>query len=106
MADIPGTPDHHDGYIENRDDIPLKETGTDGIADDEKEYPPTAKLVPILVGLCFQSFCIALVSLIKKKTFCELTPFRITPSLQRQYRKSPSSSIPLRTFLGMRARIY
>jgi hypothetical protein len=61
MADSSGMRDSHDGYSENRDDIPLKESGRDGIADDEKEYPPTAKLVPILVGLCFQSFCIALV---------------------------------------------
>ncbi|OQD70479.1 hypothetical protein PENDEC_c023G02839 [Penicillium decumbens] len=54
--------DCHNGYIENenRDDIPLKESGSDDIADEEKEYPSTAKLVPILVGLCFQSFCIAL----------------------------------------------
>lgn len=64
MADSSGMRDCHDGYIENRDDIPLKEAGIDGLADDEKEYPPTAKLVPILVGLCFQSFCIALVNLI------------------------------------------
>ncbi|KAJ5661457.1 uncharacterized protein N7477_009073 [Penicillium maclennaniae] len=60
MADYSETHDDHDGYIENRDDIRLKETGSDDIADDEKEYPPTAKLIPILIGLCFQSFCIAL----------------------------------------------
>lgn len=65
MADSSGMRDCHDGYIENenRDDIPLKESGSVDSADDEKEYPTTAKLVPILVGLCFQSFCIALVRL-------------------------------------------
>jgi hypothetical protein len=68
MADSSGMRDSHDGYIENRDDIPLKESGSDGIADDEKEYPPAAKLVPILVGLCFQSFCIALVRMTRTMT--------------------------------------
>ncbi|KAJ5095006.1 Major facilitator superfamily domain general substrate transporter [Penicillium argentinense] len=53
--------DCHDGFLEARDDIPLKESGTDDILNYErKEYPSPAKLVPILVGLCFQSFCIAL----------------------------------------------
>jgi hypothetical protein len=62
MADSSGMHDCHDGYIENRDDIPLKEAGIDGLADDEKEYLSTGKLVPVLVGLCFQSICIALVN--------------------------------------------
>jgi hypothetical protein len=48
---------------ECRDDIPLKESGSSDIIDDETiEYPSTIKFLPILIGLCFQSFCIALVS--------------------------------------------
>ncbi|KAJ5540507.1 hypothetical protein N7494_005583 [Penicillium frequentans] len=44
-----------------RDDIPLKESGSSDISDDERiEYPSTIKFLPILIGLCFQSFCIAL----------------------------------------------
>ncbi|KAJ5885786.1 hypothetical protein N7504_011622 [Penicillium tannophilum] len=44
-----------------RDDIPLKESGSSDISDDERiEYPSTIKFIPILIGLCFQSFCIAL----------------------------------------------
>ncbi|KAJ6096923.1 hypothetical protein N7486_007669 [Penicillium sp. IBT 16267x] len=46
---------------ECRDDIPLKESGSSDISDDERiEYPSTIKFIPILIGLCFQSFCIAL----------------------------------------------
>ncbi|KAJ5693459.1 hypothetical protein N7462_002882, partial [Penicillium macrosclerotiorum] len=63
MAEALGTPDYQNDYIEARDDIPLKETGSqhDQILDDEKkEYPSTISLIPIIVGLCFQSFCIAL----------------------------------------------
>lgn len=56
--------DSHDQYTETSDDIPLKESG-DGktLEGHEHEYPPTARLMPILIGLCFQSFCIALVSI-------------------------------------------
>ncbi|KAJ5320687.1 hypothetical protein N7508_000970 [Penicillium antarcticum] len=61
MADSPSLRDCRDEVCSNRDDIPLKETGSDHSIDDEKqEYPPTLKLAPILIGLCFQSFCIAL----------------------------------------------
>ncbi|KAJ5169234.1 uncharacterized protein N7482_004828 [Penicillium canariense] len=53
--------DSHDGFVENRDDIPLKESGSDDDSDDEKQdYPSTLQLIPIMVGLCFQSICIAL----------------------------------------------
>ncbi|KAJ5179473.1 hypothetical protein N7492_002683 [Penicillium capsulatum] len=53
--------DYHDSHSENRDDIPLKESGSDeGVDDEEHEYPPMTKFLPILIGLCFQSFCIAL----------------------------------------------
>ena len=53
----------HDGFEEARDDIPLKESGSEDVLDDqEKDYPPLGKLVPIIIGLCFQSFCIALVT--------------------------------------------
>ncbi|KGO68310.1 Major facilitator superfamily domain, general substrate transporter [Penicillium italicum] len=45
----------------NRDDIPFKEAGTEESDDEEKQvYPSSSKLAPILIGLCFQSFCIAL----------------------------------------------
>lgn len=54
--------DSHDGSVDNQDDISLEKSGHDIIEEEEHEYPPTAKLVPILIGLCFQSFCIALVS--------------------------------------------
>lgn len=54
--------DYHDDLSENRDDIPLKESGSDESADDEEhDYPSMAKFLPLLIGLCFQSFCIALV---------------------------------------------
>ncbi|CAI7676402.1 unnamed protein product [Penicillium pancosmium] len=50
-----------DDFMESRDDIPLKESGSDDVLDDQKgEYPSPAKLAPIILGLCFQSFCIAL----------------------------------------------
>ncbi|KAJ5761335.1 Major facilitator superfamily domain general substrate transporter [Penicillium manginii] len=50
-----------DGFMESRDDIPLKESGSDGVLDEQKvEYPSPTKLAPIILGLCFQSFCIAL----------------------------------------------
>ncbi|CAI7643384.1 unnamed protein product [Penicillium glandicola] len=63
MADSSSMKDFRDQAYTNRDDIPLKEAGT-GESDDEDEekqvYPPNSKLAPILIGLCFQSFCIAL----------------------------------------------
>lgn len=63
MADKSNLRDYRDDVSVDRDDIPLKETGSDLNDEDEKQdYPPTSKLVPILIGLCFQSFCIALVS--------------------------------------------
>ncbi|KXG52472.1 Major facilitator superfamily domain, general substrate transporter [Penicillium griseofulvum] len=53
--------DFQDQVDANRDDIPLKEAGTESDDDEEKQvYPPNSKLAPILIGLCFQSFCIAL----------------------------------------------
>jgi hypothetical protein len=64
MADSLSLRDCRDEVCSNRDDIPLKESGSDHSIDNEKtEYPPSLKLAPILIGLCFQSFCIALVSL-------------------------------------------
>ncbi|KAJ5645657.1 hypothetical protein N7507_011668 [Penicillium longicatenatum] len=58
MADSSVRDCHSD---ECRDDIPLKESGSSDIIDDETiEYPSTIKFLPILIGLCFQSFCIAL----------------------------------------------
>lgn len=55
--------DYRDEFSENRDDIPLKESGSDeGSDDEEHDYPPMSKFLPILIGLCFQSFCIALVN--------------------------------------------
>lgn len=52
----------HDEFSEDRDSIPLKESeGEDDIKEDEHQYPSTAKLIPILIALCCQSFCIALV---------------------------------------------
>lgn len=56
--------DSHDAYTEASDDIPLKETGDGEVFENqEHDYLPTARLIPILIGLCLQSFCIALVSL-------------------------------------------
>ncbi|CAI7604415.1 unnamed protein product [Penicillium bialowiezense] len=61
MADKSSLRDYRDDISVDRDDIPLKETGSDLSEEDEKQdYPPTSKLAPILIGLCFQSFCIAL----------------------------------------------
>lgn len=63
MADGSEMRDGHHGLLKNGDDIYLKESGNEEIVDEETpEYPPTVTLVPILIGLCFQSFCIALVS--------------------------------------------
>lgn len=54
----------HSEFSESRDDIPLAESGGDDILDEQKaEYPSLPKLAPIILGLCSQSFCIALVSL-------------------------------------------
>ncbi|KAJ5150402.1 Major facilitator superfamily domain general substrate transporter [Penicillium coprophilum] len=53
--------DFRDPVYTNRDDIPLKEAGTEDSDGEERQvYPPSSKLAPILIGLCFQSFCIAL----------------------------------------------
>ncbi|CAI7594497.1 unnamed protein product [Penicillium discolor] len=64
MADGSSMNDFRDQDNTNRDDIPLKEARTENSDDDEEEekqvYPPSSKLAPILIGLCFQSFCIAL----------------------------------------------
>ncbi|CAI7598280.1 unnamed protein product [Penicillium viridicatum] len=62
MADGSSMNDFRDQDNTSRDDIPLKEAGTENSDDDEEKqvYPPSSKLAPILVGLCFQSFCIAL----------------------------------------------
>lgn len=54
--------DYREDAWVDRDDIPLKQSGTESEEDEKQEYPPNSKLVPILIGLCFQSFCIALVS--------------------------------------------
>lgn len=51
-----------DGSVESRDDIPLKKaTDDDNLDDETQSYPSTLQLIPILVGLCLQSICIALV---------------------------------------------
>ncbi|KAJ5722776.1 hypothetical protein N7488_000811 [Penicillium malachiteum] len=51
----------HDGFVECPDDIPLKETGSCDISDDESViYPTAVKFFPILIGLCLQAFCSAL----------------------------------------------
>ncbi|EKV13708.1 hypothetical protein PDIP_47360 [Penicillium digitatum Pd1] len=62
MADGSSMKGFGDQVYTNRDEIPLKEAGTEESDDDEKEqfYPPGSKIVPILIGLCFQSFCMAL----------------------------------------------
>jgi hypothetical protein len=63
MADKSSIRDCRDDVFADRDDIPLKESGEEDSDEDEKQnYPPSSKLAPILIGLCFQSFCIALVS--------------------------------------------
>lgn len=62
MADLETRDSHHDGFVESRDDIPLKESASDASLDDEgQDYPSTLQLIPILIGLCLQSVCIALV---------------------------------------------
>ncbi|KAJ5501870.1 Major facilitator superfamily domain general substrate transporter, partial [Penicillium fimorum] len=61
IADSSSMRDFQDQVYTNRDDIPLKEAGAEESDDEEKQiYPPSSKLAPILIGLCFQSFCIAL----------------------------------------------
>jgi hypothetical protein len=50
-----------DGFVESRDDIPLKESTDDEKLHERQDYPSTLQLIPILVGLCLQSICIALV---------------------------------------------
>lgn len=51
-----------DEFIDSRDDIPLKKSPNDGdFGEASQEYPSTLQLIPILVGLCLQSICIALV---------------------------------------------
>ncbi|OOQ89724.1 putative efflux pump antibiotic resistance protein [Penicillium brasilianum] len=50
-----------DEFIDSRDDIPLKKSPNDGdFGEESQEYPSTLQLIPILVGLCLQSICIAL----------------------------------------------
>jgi hypothetical protein len=53
-----------DGSFESRDDIPLKESIDDEELHERQDYPSTLQLIPILVGLCLQSICIALVSIL------------------------------------------
>ncbi|KAJ5786977.1 hypothetical protein N7457_001967 [Penicillium paradoxum] len=60
MADDSSMRYSRDEEFRDRDDIPLKETGTEDCDVDKQSYPPGSKLAPILIGLCFQSFCIAL----------------------------------------------
>ncbi|KAJ5081283.1 Major facilitator superfamily domain general substrate transporter [Penicillium alfredii] len=40
--------EYRDESFENRDDIPLKESGSESGIDEQDEYPPMSKLVPIL----------------------------------------------------------
>lgn len=64
MARSPIKRELGDEYFDSQDDIPLKDPGCkEACGDQDIEYPSAKKLIPILVGLCFQSFCIALVSL-------------------------------------------
>ena len=64
MADSSSTQDCRDQGLENRYDIPAKGSESEQSIEKEKDdYPPNLKLAPILIGLCFQSICIALVSL-------------------------------------------
>jgi hypothetical protein len=63
-ADISSMRDYEDEVFTDRDDIPLKESGSEGSDDEKQDYPPISRLAPILIGLCFQSFCIALVSVV------------------------------------------
>lgn len=68
MADKTSLSDFRDGAWADRDDIPLKQSGAESEEDEKQEdenqeYPSKSKLAPILIGLCFQSFCIALVSI-------------------------------------------
>ncbi|KAJ5541873.1 hypothetical protein N7461_007876 [Penicillium sp. DV-2018c] len=49
-----------DEHFPDRDDIPLEEPGSEESDDEKPDYPPISRLAPILIGLCFQSFCIAL----------------------------------------------
>ena len=99
-------------FIDCRDDIPLKESPNDDSLDEEsREYPSTLQLVPILVGICLQSICIALVrgSTFQPYTIPMLTNVddcRTTRSYQLQFRKSQSSSTPWKTFPGMPAHIF
>ncbi|KAJ5609975.1 hypothetical protein N7510_006694 [Penicillium lagena] len=61
MADSSSTQESRDEGLESRDDIPLKESGSDQSTEEANDdYPSILKLVPILIGLCFQSICIAL----------------------------------------------
>lgn len=52
-----------DGFVESRDDIPLKESTDEEKLHERQDYPSTLQLIPILVGLCLQSICIALVGI-------------------------------------------
>ena len=61
MADSLESRDCHNGFVETGDDIYLKESGSDDFGDQKVEYPSAIKLFPIIIGLCFQSFCVALV---------------------------------------------
>ena len=64
MADLERPDSHDEGFVESRDDIPLKESAGDAGLDDEvQDCPSTLQLIPILIGLCLQSICIALVGI-------------------------------------------
>lgn len=63
MADGSSMRDCQEEILTNRDDIPLQAAGTESDDDEKQVYPPSSKLAPILIALCFQSFCIALVRL-------------------------------------------
>jgi hypothetical protein len=88
--------DFEDQAYTNRDDIPLKETGESDDDEEKQVYPPSSKLAPILIGLCFQSFCIALVSfklllLFHKLMWTTLELTRTTQSSQPPFPKSPKN---------------
>lgn len=62
MADLERPDSHDEGFVESRDDVPLKESAGDaGLVHEGQDYPSTLQLIPILIGLCLQSICIALV---------------------------------------------
>lgn len=61
MAEGLSMRDCQEETLTHRDDIPLKAAEMQSDDDEKQVYPRSAQLAPILIALCFQSFCIALV---------------------------------------------